>query len=70
LHNDSDSAGYWVGALDGERDAFTFFVKTKDEELAGLLLASDAGRMDDKLLDVEADDASFDDVEHEVRLQR
>ena len=65
LHNDGDCAGCRIGALDGEGNAFALLMKAENHELARPLLAGDAGRLDDKLLDIKADAACFDDLVHE-----
>ena len=64
LNHNGDRARLGIGAFDGERNALAFFMQAQNEELARPLLACNARRLNDKLLDIEADRAGFDDLVH------
>jgi len=42
LHHDANGAETRIGAFNGDGNAFALLVQTKNDELAGLLLAGDA----------------------------
>ena len=65
LHDDSDSARGGIGGLDGEWNALALLMQAKNEELSRLLLAGDARRLNDKLLDIESDGPGFHNPVHE-----
>src|SRR5208283_2814931 len=64
LHHDVDRTLFWVGLLDGERNALAGFVDTDDHELPGPLLFGDARRFDHETLDSWRDELCIEDFEH------
>jgi hypothetical protein len=69
LHNDGDGSGGWIGALDGQGNAFAHLMHAQNDELPRALLARNPRRLNGELPDVEARGASFYDSEHILKTR-
>src|SRR5579862_5130086 len=64
LHYDADGSALGVGIFNGDRNPFTLFVDSQDDELSRLLFSSDPGSLDHEAFDPRRKELGVDDFEH------